>query len=137
MRTVLAAGGIVLNQKNQIAIVSQFGEEWVLPKGKLDEGEDILECAKREIAEETSLTDLQLIQKLGTYEHISQGRSQLNNERIYKIVHMYLFRTNQIELKSQDPHNPDALWIDIDEVDKYFRKHAQTDFFHSVKNSLL
>jgi len=137
MRTVLAAGGIILNNKNQIALVSQFGEEWVLPKGKIDEGEDIIECAKREITEETGLTDLQLIKKLGTYEHISQGQHQLNNERIFKIVHMYLFRTNQTELNPQDDHNPDAIWVDIEKAKDYLQKHAQTNFFLSIKNTLL
>jgi len=137
MRTVLAAGGIILNNKNQIALVSQFGEEWVFPKGKIDEGEDVLECAKREITEETGLTDLQLIKKLGTYEHISQGPRQLNNERIFKIVHMYLFKTNQTELNPQDDHNPDAIWVDIEKAQDYLQKHAQTKFFLSIKNTLL
>ncbi len=89
MRKVYAAGGIVLNDKGEIAIVSQFGEEWVLPKGKVENGEELLEAAKREIYEETSLKELELVTNLGTYEHYSQGPKQFNNEKIYKIVQMY------------------------------------------------
>ena len=53
---VLAAGGIVLRpeQTPLIAVVRlRKRNEWVLPKGKLDDGETPLTAAKRELLEET------------------------------------------------------------------------------------
>jgi 8-oxo-dGTP diphosphatase len=54
--SVQAAGGIVVRpgREPQIAIVQmrKLGH-WVLPKGKLDRGEDALTAAKREVLEET------------------------------------------------------------------------------------
>src|SRR6516162_2766798 len=53
---VLAAGGIVLRRGATplIAIVRQRKRnEWVLPKGKLDDGETAKDAAYREVLEET------------------------------------------------------------------------------------
>ena len=53
---VLAAGGIVLRpeQTPLIAVVRlRKRNEWVLPKGKLDDGETPRDAAEREVLEET------------------------------------------------------------------------------------
>jgi 8-oxo-dGTP diphosphatase len=53
---VLAAGGIVLRQQETplIAVVRlRKRNEWVLPKGKLDDGETPRDAAEREVLEET------------------------------------------------------------------------------------
>jgi 8-oxo-dGTP pyrophosphatase MutT (NUDIX family) len=59
IQTIIAAGGLVLNEKKQILMIFRRGK-WDLPKGKLDEGESIEACAIREVMEETGLTKLDL-----------------------------------------------------------------------------
>jgi len=52
---VLAAGGLVLRD-GAIAVVHRPRyDDWSLPKGKLDEGEDFEQAALREVEEETGL----------------------------------------------------------------------------------
>jgi 8-oxo-dGTP diphosphatase len=52
---VLAAGGLVLRD-GEIAVVHRPKyDDWSLPKGKLDEGEDFEQAALREVWEETGL----------------------------------------------------------------------------------
>jgi 8-oxo-dGTP diphosphatase len=52
---VLAAGGLV-RRDGEIAVVHRPKyDDWSLPKGKLDEGEDFAEAALREVWEETGL----------------------------------------------------------------------------------
>jgi 8-oxo-dGTP pyrophosphatase MutT (NUDIX family) len=52
---VLAAGGLVLRD-GEIALVHRPKyDDWSLPKGKLDKGEDFEEAALREVWEETGL----------------------------------------------------------------------------------
>jgi 8-oxo-dGTP diphosphatase len=80
---VMAAGGIVLRRGSTplIAVVSQRKRnEWVLPKGKLDEGETPREAAHREVLEETG-HDVAVHEFLGTIAYQSGGRS--------KIVHFW------------------------------------------------
>ncbi|MGY8711352.1 NUDIX hydrolase [Bradyrhizobium sp. 18BD] len=80
---VMAAGGIVLRRGAVplIAIVRQRKRnEWVLPKGKLDDGETPREAAHREVLEETG-HDVAMHEFLGTLIYQSGGRS--------KVVHFW------------------------------------------------
>ena len=79
---VLAAGGIVLRQGQTplVAVVRlRKRNEWVLPKGKLDDGETPRAAAEREVMEETG-HDVAVHEFLGTlvYESAAvQGRALL------------------------------------------------------------
>ena len=80
---VMAAGGIVLRRGAPplIAVVRQRKRnEWVLPKGKLDDGETPKEAAHREVLEETG-HDVAIHEFLGTLVYQSGGRS--------KVVHFW------------------------------------------------
>lgn len=52
---IQAAGGIVKDELDRILFIYRRGF-WDLPKGKLDEGESLIECAKREVEEECGIT---------------------------------------------------------------------------------
>jgi 8-oxo-dGTP diphosphatase len=85
---VLAAGGIVLRQTRPplIAVVRlRKGNEWVLPKGKLDDGETPRDAAMREVWEETG-HDVSVHEFLGTLAYDAGGRS--------KIVHYWRMETS-------------------------------------------
>jgi 8-oxo-dGTP diphosphatase len=76
---VLAAGGIVLRREQPplIAVVRlRKRDEWVLPKGKLDDGETPLAAAKREVLEETG-HDVTVHEFLGTLVYEISGRSKV------------------------------------------------------------
>jgi 8-oxo-dGTP diphosphatase len=76
---VLAAGGIVLRpEKNPLIAVVRLRkrDEWVLPKGKLDDGETPRAAAEREVLEETG-HDVSVHEFLGTLVYESGGRSKV------------------------------------------------------------
>jgi 8-oxo-dGTP diphosphatase len=52
---VLAAGGLVLRDGLVAVVHRPRYDDWTLPKGKLDEGEDFEQAALREVEEETGL----------------------------------------------------------------------------------
>lgn len=58
-RKIIAAGGLVTNKKNELLFIFRRGK-WDLPKGKLDEDENIEHCAIREVEEETGLKNIVL-----------------------------------------------------------------------------
>ena len=60
---VKAAGGLVLNENKELLFIFRRGK-WDLPKGKLDEGETIEQCAIREVAEETGVKNISLNKEL-------------------------------------------------------------------------
>jgi 8-oxo-dGTP diphosphatase len=81
--SVLAAGGIVLRRQATplIAVVRlRKRNEWVLPKGKLDDGETPRAAAEREVLEETG-HEVSVHEFLGTLVYDSGGR--------FKVVHYW------------------------------------------------
>src|SRR5947209_6884568 len=65
---IVAGGGIVQNDEKKILFQLRRGK-WDLPKGKLEDGEAIEECAIREVEEETGLRNLQLGELVGVTHH--------------------------------------------------------------------
>ncbi len=63
-----AGGGLVLNENEEILMIFRRGF-WDLPKGKLDEGENIEECAVREVGEECGLREVWIGRELCTTVH--------------------------------------------------------------------
>ena len=51
---VKAGGGLVVSPEQQILMIFRKGK-WDLPKGKVDESEDLLACALREVKEVTGI----------------------------------------------------------------------------------
>ena len=75
-----AGGGLVINEKEEILMIFRRGK-WDLPKGKLDKGEKIEECAVREVEEETGLKDVKLIAPLLiTYHTYHEGTRYILKE---------------------------------------------------------
>jgi 8-oxo-dGTP diphosphatase len=76
---ILAAGGIVVrgNTRPTVAVVQLRKDgDWVLPKGKLNRGEDALTAAQREVHEETGHT-VTVKEFVGTLCYEVNGRSKI------------------------------------------------------------
>lgn len=70
---IQAGGGLVKNEKEEYLFIFRRGK-WDLPKGKLDDGETIAECAVREVKEETGLQQVSLQDKLVDTWHVYHER---------------------------------------------------------------
>lgn len=66
---IQAAGGLVRNDQQETLMIFRRGK-WDLPKGKLDAGETLEQCALREVEEETGIRDTRLIGPLTTTYHV-------------------------------------------------------------------
>lgn len=64
-----SAGGVVLNEAKDVLMIFRRGK-WDLPKGKQDDGENIEQCAVREVQEETGIQNVEIIEKIGNTLHI-------------------------------------------------------------------
>ena len=83
-----SAGGIIL-RKNSIILASQHGTSWSLPKGHIENGENEIDAAKREIYEETGITKLRLIKKLGSYQRYKLDKYGEENKNELKTIHLF------------------------------------------------
>lgn len=124
-----SAGGIVIDTRGRVLVVSQHGTSWSLPKGHIEEGEDRLAAARREIREESGVTRLELLADLGSYSRykISAGGGDDHSE--LKTIHLFLFRTDEEHLRPVDPENPEALWVEPRDVPALLTHPADREFF--------
>lgn len=127
-----SAGGIVLNNHGLVLVVSQHGTSWSLPKGHIDPGEDKLTAAKREIYEESGISQVELVCELGYYERYRIGKNGSDDISEFKRIYVFLFRTQQNDLKPIDPHNPQALWMKKHQVSDLLTHPKDKEFFNSV-----
>ena len=72
---IQAGGGVVRNPQGRILFIKRRGK-WDLPKGKLEIGEDISECAQREVEEETGVKGLFVLGKRVITYHIYKQDEQ-------------------------------------------------------------
>lgn len=131
-----SAGGVVLNKKGQVLVVNQRGVSWSLPKGHIEEGEEVLAAARREIHEESGLTDLTLVKPLGSYERLRLGHRQGETGAEMKHLTFFLFQASQEELKPIDPDNPEARWVERDQVTTLLTHPKDREFFNQILQDL-
>ena len=86
---VVAAGGVVTNKEGKVLFIYR-NDKWDLPKGKLDRGETLEECAIREVIEETGVQDLVIENFLKTTYHVFKR----NGKYKLKEVHWYAMKTS-------------------------------------------
>ncbi len=106
-RIVPAAGGLVLNERGKVLLIYRRGR-WDLPKGKIEDMETKKDAAKREVMEETGLSDVKIIKKLTVTYHIYRGQN--SRRRILKPSHWYLMYAKDQSVSPQ-------LEEDIDHVE--------------------
>ena len=127
-----SAGGVVLDARGRVLMVSQHGTSWSLPKGHIEAGEDALAAARREIYEESGVNQLELVGELGSYRRHRIGRDGGEDGSELKKIHLFLFRTTQTELAPLDADNPEARWVEPRRVAEMLTHPKDRDYFLSV-----
>ncbi len=73
---VRAAGGVIVRDGRVLLVHRGHYDDWSLPKGKVEPGESWVECARREIEEETGLV-CEVGEEAGrTHYDDAQGRAK-------------------------------------------------------------
>ncbi|MFP4403473.1 MAG: NUDIX domain-containing protein [Candidatus Woesearchaeota archaeon] len=129
----ISAGGIIFNTEKKVVIVEQKHKTYSFPKGHLKINEKLLNCAYREIYEETGIfkQELKFIRKLGFFKRRCSKTDKI------KRIHLYLFKTNKKELKPLDIENPSAFWVNFDDVGKILTHKEDILFFSNKFNTFL
>ena len=116
LQVIVAAGGLVQTNNNEFLLIFRKGK-WDLPKGKLDEGEDLEACALREIEEETGATGLKIDKPL----HITYHTYYEKDKHILKESHWYLVNApKKSALKPQTEEDIEKCeWVSADKLSRY------------------
>src|SRR5690606_12672396 len=79
---VVAAGGLVKNDKNEVLFIKRNGK-WDLPKGSVENKETIEEAALRETEEETGVEGLEIVKPLQITYHFFKRNGKLRLKETY------------------------------------------------------
>ena len=140
-------GIIVLNKDNKILVAKRIDNSknfWQMPQGGVDEGEDFLSAAYRELEEETSIKNVELVKELDgmlTYElpahllgKIWKGKYRGQKQKWF--IMRFLGNDDDINLKTDKPEFLDWKWIDLNmitEVVVDFKKHVYNELKEKIK----
>ena len=144
-------GIIVLNKQDKIFVAKRIDNPksfWQMPQGGVDKGEDYLSAAYRELEEETSIKNVELIGELDgttTYELpdnllgiIWKGKYKGQKQKWFLM--RYLGKDNEINIKTQKPEFLEWKWIKLEELTKLvvdFKHHVYKDVQHKVRKILI
>ena len=120
-------GVIVLNRENKIFVAKRIDNPknfWQMPQGGVDKGESFLTAAYRELEEETSITNVELIKEFEgtlTYElpeHllgiIWKGKYKGQKQKWFLM--RFLGNDKDINIQTNKPEFLDWKWINLDQL---------------------
>ena len=122
-------GIVLLNNKNKIFVAKRIDNPenfWQMPQGGVNEGEDFLSAAYRELEEETSIKNVKLIKEIDgtmTYElpdHLLGiiWRGKFKGQKQKWFLMRFLGNDNEINIKTHKPEFLDWKWIELDMLTK-------------------
>ena len=140
-------GIVVLNKKNKIFVAKRIDNPknyWQMPQGGVDEGEDFLKAAYRELEEETSIKNVKLIKELDdtiTYElpdHllgiIWKGKYRGQKQKWFMM--RFIGDEKEIDIKTKNPEFLDWKWIEINQITEVvvdFKLHVYKELKEKIK----
>ncbi|MCT4662978.1 MAG: NUDIX hydrolase [Tissierellales bacterium] len=132
MKTEVSAGGVVVFG-NTILLLKKYNGDWVLPKGRVEIGEELFETALREVYEETKVK-AELVEYLGKVHYQFKNGRDIDSEIIYKTVHWYLMHAKNMQCAPLNKEGfVEAKFIHMDKV---LRKMKYTDERKIIKRAL-
>ena len=139
-------GIVVLNKDNKVFVAQRIDNQknfWQMPQGGVDEGEDYLAAAYRELEEETSIKNVELIQELDgtiTYELpdrllgiIWKGKYRGQKQKWFLM--RFIGSDSEINIKTKNPEFLDWQWISIDKITEVvvdFKLHVYEELKEKV-----
>ena len=118
-------GIVVLNKDNKVFVAKRIDNPkdfWQMPQGGVDKGADFIAAAYRELEEETSIKNVELIKELDgfiTYnlpDHllgiIWKGKYRGQEQKWFLMK--YLGKNNEINIKTKKPEFLEWKWVDLE-----------------------
>ena len=144
-------GIVVLNKDDKVFVAKRIDNPknfWQMPQGGVDDGEDYLTAAYRELEEETSIKNVELISELDgfiTYnlpDHllgiIWKGKYKGQIQKWFLMRH--IGNDSEINIQTKKPEFLDWKWVDLKEITQLvvdFKLHVYKEVQEKVEKILI
>ena len=140
----------MLNKENKVFVAKRIDNPknfWQMPQGGVDEGEDFLKAAYRELEEETSIKNVELVKELDgtiTYELpdrllglIWKGKYRGQKQKWFLM--RFVGSDSEINIKTKHPEFLEWKWVELDKITDLvvdFKLHVYKEVKDKVKKIL-
>ena len=110
-----SAGAVLLcntSGKNEFLLLNYPQGHWDFVKGKMEVGETPHETVRREMREETGISNFKLIKG---FEEYVEYNFRFKNEDIHKTVVFFLAKTDEKKIILSHEHN-DFVWLEYNDA---------------------
>ena len=144
-------GIVVLNKDDKVFVAKRIDNPknlWQMPQGGVDDGEDYLTAAYRELEEETSIKNVELISELDgfiTYNLpdrllgiIWKGKYKGQIQKWFLMRH--IGNDSEINIQTKKPEFLDWKWVDLKEITQLvvdFKLHVYKEVQEKVEKILV
>ena len=142
----IGVGIILLNDKNNVFVGKRIDnpkDSWQMPQGGVDENEDFLQAAKRELEEETGVKSVKLIKELdGWFKYdlpeyllgkLWEGKYRGQKQKWF--VMKFLGKSSEINVKTKNPEFFEWKWIELSKLPN-IAVHFKVDIYRKIKEEL-
>ena len=144
-------GIVVINKHNKVFVAKRIDNPknfWQMPQGGVDDKEDYLTAAYRELEEETSIKNVELIKEFDGYitydlpDHLLGiiWKGQYRGQKQKWFLMKYLGEDKDINIKTKKPEFFDWKWVDLDKITDLvvdFKLHVYKEVKEKVKKILV
>ncbi|HOV43724.1 MAG TPA: NUDIX domain-containing protein [Syntrophothermus lipocalidus] len=123
----IGVGALVLDENRRVVLVkhgyrSYWYGRWILPGGMLEPGETLVECARREVREETGL-EAEIGDHLITFERVVKDKDGVRLHVVY--IDFWAYTSSRDLVPGDDVK--EAIWVPVQELSGYHQElHPDT-----------
>ena len=144
----LGVGIVVLNHENKVFVGKRKDnpiDKWQMPQGGVDLNETLTDAMKRELCEETSIKNIEILKILEGWQeyelpHELLGkiwRGKYRGQKQKWFIVKFLGKLEEINLKTVNPEFIEWKWIEVDQLPNVivdFKKKVYENLVVKISN---
>ena len=143
----IGVGIIVLNKQNKVFVAKRIDnpvDKWQMPQGGVNQGESLINAMKRELIEETNITNIELLKEIEYWLEYELPKNlvgviwkgKFRGQKQKWFIVRFKGHDSEINIKTSNPEFLDWKWLDINKLPNVivdFKKHIYVKLLEELK----